>query len=173
MQIIEKEIGRAVSSYFGELVCMADTEDNPCFWAIKKKMDFFNIKDNEMIIALNLYCYNRRFVSTYSDTETESINKDVKDTYDKFLNDCSNIDEVFTREFNAEKEDWGIGEGIDTEEAIKDAVKIVRIEVLKKRYHIIFILDGEEWALSKNTKTDTWSLMPAAEVRPAEMDYSN
>ena len=41
MQIIEKEIGRAVSPYFGELVCMADTEDNPCFWAIKKKMDFF------------------------------------------------------------------------------------------------------------------------------------
>ena len=82
MQIIEKEIGRAVSPYFGELVCMADTEDNPCFWAIKKKMDFFNIKDSDLTIALNLYCYNRCFVSTYSDTGTESINKDVKDTYD-------------------------------------------------------------------------------------------
>ena len=37
---------------------------------------------------------------------------------------------------------------------------------------IVFILDGEEWALSKNKKTDTWSLMPAAEARPVEMDYS-
>ena len=39
MQIIEKEIGRADSLYFGELVCLADSEGNPCFWAIRKKID--------------------------------------------------------------------------------------------------------------------------------------
>ncbi len=40
MQIVETEIGRANSPYFGEVVCLADDSGNPCFWAIKKKMDF-------------------------------------------------------------------------------------------------------------------------------------
>ena len=173
MQIIEKEIGRADSPYFGELFCMADSEGNPCFWAIRKKTDFFNIRDNDLIIALNLYCYNRHFVSTYSDTKTESINKDVKETYDSFLNDYNSLEDIFVREFNNEKEDWGIGEGLDSKEAIKNAITIVRIEVLKNRYHIVFVLGEEEWALSKNTKSSSWGLMPAKEARPAEMDYSN
>lgn len=173
MQIVEKEIGRADSPYFGELVCMADSDGNPCFWAVRKKMVFFNIKDGDLIIALNLYCYDRNFVSTYSDTKTESINKDVKETYDIFLNDCSGIDEIFIREFNSEKEDWDIGAGIDSEEDIKNAVKIVRTEILKNRYNIVFVLDEDEWVLSKNTKYGSWSLMPAAESRPAEMDYGN
>ena len=173
MQIVEKVIGKANSPFFGELVCMADSEGNPCFWAIRKKTDFFNIFDGDLIIALNLYCYNRNFISTYSDTKTESINKDVKETYDVFLNDCNNIDEIFVREFNGEKEDWEIGTGIDSEEDIKNAVKIVRIEILKNRYNIVFILGEDELVLSKNTKYDSWSLMPAAEARPAEMDYSS
>lgn len=173
MQIVEKEIGSADSSYFGKLVCMADSNGNPCFWAIRKKTDFFNVKDGDLIIALNLYCYNRNFVSTYSETKTESINKDVKDTYDKFLNDCNDMDEIFVREFNVEKEDWDIGEGIDSVDAIKNAVKIVRVEILKNLYNIVFVLDEDEWVLTKNTKYESWSLMPAAEARPAEMDYSS
>ena len=90
-----------------------------------------------------------------------------------FLNDCNNIDEIFVREFNGEKEDWEIGTGIDSEEDIKNAVKIVRIEILKNRYNIVFILGEDELVLSKNTKYGSWSLMPAAEARPAEMDYSS
>ena len=50
MQIVEKEIGRAESRCFGELVCMADSDGNPCFWAIRKKTDFFNVKDSDLII---------------------------------------------------------------------------------------------------------------------------
>ena len=83
------------------------------------------------------------------------------------------MDEIFVREFNIEKVDWDIGEGIDSVDAIKNAVKIVRVEILKNRYNIVFVLDEDEWVLTKNTKYDSWSLMPAVEARPAEMDYSS
>lgn len=40
MQIVETEIARADSPYFGEVVCLADESGNPCFWAIKKRWIF-------------------------------------------------------------------------------------------------------------------------------------
>ena len=100
MQTVEIEIGRADSPYFGEVVCLADESGNPCFWAIKKKMDFLNIVDNDLIIALDLYCYDRNFVSSSSDARTEKINNNVKAAYEVFQNDCKMMDELFTKEFN-------------------------------------------------------------------------
>lgn len=173
MQIVETEIGRANSPYFGEVVCLADDKGNPCFWAMKKKMNFLNIVDSDLIIALNLYCYNRDFVSEYSDSSTEKINNGIKASYEAFLNDCKVIDELFVKEFNSEKTDWEIGEEIETIDDVKRLIKVVRVEILKNLYNIVFVLNGEEWVLEKDISNNAWSLLPSKQAPYPEMEYGS
>ncbi len=171
MQIVETEIARANSPYFGEVVCLADESGNPCFWAIKKKMDFLNIVGSDLIIALDIYCYDRNFVSSYSDADTEKINNDIKAAYEVFQNDCKVMDELFVKEFNGEKEDWEIGEDIESIDDVKRSIKVVRVEILKNYCQVVFMLNDEEWVLGKNIKYNTWTLQPSREARPPEMQY--
>ncbi len=171
MQIVETEIARADSPYFGEVVCLADESGNPCFWAIKKKMDFLNIVGSDLIIALDIYCYDRNFVSSYSDADTEKINNKIKAAYEVFQNDCKMMDEIFVKEFNSEKEDWEIGEEIESIDDVKKSIKVVRVEIIRHYYHIVFLLNDEEWVLGKNIKYNTWTLQPSRQARPPEMEY--
>lgn len=171
MQIVETEIGRANSPYFGEVVCLADDSGNLCFWAIKKKMDFLNIVDSDLIIALDIYCYDRNFVSSYSEADTEKINKDIKAAYEVFQNDCKMMDELFVKEFNGEKEDWEIGEEIESIDDVKKSIKVVRVEVLKDYYQVVFVLNDEEWVLAKDISYNTWSLIPSKQAPYPEMKY--
>ena len=171
MQTVEIEIGRADSPYFGEVVCLADESGNPCFWAIKKKMDFLNIVDNDLIIALDLYCYDRNFVSSSSDARTEKINNNVKVAYEDFQNDCKVMDDLFVKEFNSEKSDWEIGEEIKSIDDVKRLIKVVRVEIMNDCYNIVFMLNDEEWVLEKNISSDTWSLLPSKQAPYPEMEF--
>ena len=171
MQTVETEIGRADSPYFGEVVCLADESGNPCFWAIKKKMDFLNIVDNDLIIALDLYCYDRNFVSSSSDARTEKINNNVKAAYEVFQNDCKMMDELFVKEFNSEKSDCEIGEEIESIDDVKRFIKVVRVEIMNGCYNIVFMLNDEEWVLEKDTSANTWSLLPSKQAPYPEMEF--
>jgi hypothetical protein len=171
MQVVNKIISRANSDYFGELVCMADEAGSPCFWAIKKKMSILNVVDEDIIIALNLYCYDRKFVTQYSESRTEKINNDVKETYDIFLQDSLFLNDFFVQEFNSEKIDWDIETIVDNLNDIRNNIKLVRIEILKNCYNIVFLLNDEEWVLEKSVKNNAWSLLPSGEAPYPEMEY--
>lgn len=69
-----------------------------------------NIVNSDLIIVLDIYCYDRNYVSSYSDADTEKINNNIKAAYEVFQNDCKMMDEIFVKEFNEEKIDWEIGE---------------------------------------------------------------
>lgn len=173
MQIVETEIGSANSPYFGEVVCLADDKGNPCFWAMKKKMNFLNIVDSDLIIALDIYCYDRDFVSSRDDARTEKINNNVKNTYEVFLDDCKEMDELFAKEFNSERTRWEIGEEIESIEDVKRLINVVRVEIMNDCYNIVFILNGEEWVLEKDLTYDAWSLLPSKQAPYPEMEYGS
>ncbi len=130
-----------------------------------------NIVDSDLIIALDIYCYDRNFVSSYSEADTEKINKDIKAAYEVLQNDCKMMDELFVKEFNGEKEDWEIGEEIESIDDVKKSIKVVRVEIIRHYYHIVFLLNDEVWVLGKNIKYNTWTLQPSRQARPPEMEY--
>lgn len=171
MQIIKTEIGRANSPYFGEVVCLADDSGNPCFWAKKLITDFLNLENEELIIALDLYCYDRNFNSSYSKDRIDEINANIKRTYDLFINDCKDMDDFFLENFNSEKDEWDIEEVIESKEDIREKIRVTRVEILKNEYNIIFMLNDKEWALGKGINEDYGYLLPSGEVRYPEMDY--
>lgn len=171
MQIIEKEISRAESNYFGNLVCLGDDAGNPCFWVKKITTEFLSLEKKELIIALDIYCYDRDFNSTYSKDEIDKINENIKRTYDIFIDDCKNMDDFFLKEFNSEKDEWDIEDVLEGKEDIYEKIKVTRVEILKNQYNIIFMLNNEEWALVKKVNNNHWSLLPSGEARYPEMVF--
>lgn len=166
-----KEISQSESPFWGQLVCLGDENGLPCFWAKKAIMAFLSEQKQELVIALDLYCYNRNFVSSYSDERTQQINENIKNTYDIFMEDSASINDTFIREYNLDKDDWDLCERIDCNKDIFEKVSIQRIEILKNQYNIIFSLNHDEWAMTKKTSTGLWNLLPSSEVRYPEMEY--
>lgn len=165
------EINRAVSDYFGDLVCLGKDEGTPCFWAKKMVTNFLSLEEKELIIALDLNCYDRNFNSKSSKDRTEKLNVELKHSYDIFMDDCRNMDEIFIKEFNFEKDEWDIEDELEVKEDIYEKITVKRVEILQHQYNIIFFFNDEEWALVKKVNDNLWSLLPSREVRYPEMVF--
>lgn len=164
---IENEISKAESKYFGNLVCLGNDAGKPYFWAKKITTDLLSQEERELIIALDLYCYDRNFNCTYSTDDIEEINKEIKRTYDIFMDDSKNMDDLFIREYNLEKDQWEYLvelEELENKESMYESIQVVRVEILKNHYAIVFSLnEWEEWALIKRVNTNQWTLYPRRE----------
>lgn len=170
MNIIEK----VNSDFFGELVCLSDDNGNPLFWAKQIKQKFLSEKEEILTIALDLYCYNKEFVSSLNEEKTRKICEQIKQQYDNFLNDCRDFEQIFISEFCACKEEWDIEEEITTNEDIYSKIKVIQVDIVKDSYIVSFELNGEEWALIKECSEETpeyFYLNPREEAQFAEMKY--
>lgn len=170
-----KIINKVHNEVFGELLAFAKDNGSPLFWGKKIKMKFLSKEEQEVIVALNLYCFDEKFQSDGWDQETiDKVIKNVYEEYQIFLKDNLEMDERFIQAFNEEKEEWDIESDIITKEDLYKKVQVIQVDIVKESYVISFVLDDEEWALVKIDRKETPSysyINPRRETQFAEMDY--
>lgn len=168
------EINTVNNDYWGDLVCFGDENGSPCFWGKKKLIKCLTPEATEVIIGMNLYVYNKNFETEYKEERVKIVNDEIKEAYEAFLSDLDSIDEIFLREYNDEdnQEEWELEISIKGKDDIYNSVKLIRVEILKKHYHLVFELDGNEWVLDKNLKYSGFTLMPSQNAPYPEMEYT-
>lgn len=167
-------INKVHNEKFGELFCFADEEGNPCFWGKREKMKFLSKEEQELVIGLDIYCFDKNFNTKWEVEKADLIIRDIYEQYQLFLEDCLEIEDIFIREFNKEKDEWDIEESIETKEDLYSKIQVLKIDIVKEEYIINFLLDDEEWSLIKSCSKDTPSyfyINPTEEADFAEMDY--
>ncbi len=169
-----KTINKINTELFGELVCFVDENDNPLFWGKKMDMKFFSKEIKEVIIGLNIYCYNKNFESRWKAEKVEAIERDIYEQYQIFLKDSNALEDIFMNIFNEEKEEWEIDVEINTKEDMYAKIQILQVDIVKESYIISFKLENEEWALVKRDNkggNSYFYLNPREQVEFAQMDY--
>lgn len=90
------------------------------------------------------------------------------------MDDSKNMDDLFIREYNLEKDQWEYLvelEELENKESMYENIQVVRVEILKNHYAIVFsINEWEEWALIKRVNTNQWTLYPRREEPCPDMD---
>lgn len=160
--------------FWGELVCFGDESGSPCFWGKKMSIKCLTPEKTEVIIGMNLWIYNKNFETDYKEDRVKKVNDEIKEAYDAFLSDLDSIDEIFLKEYNDNdnQEEWELDISIKDRSDIYNYVKLVRVEILKKHYHLVFSLDNKEWVLDKSLKYDGFTLMPSQNAPYPEMEYT-
>ncbi len=167
------EINTVNSDIFGKLICFGDEDGNPCFWGKRLPIKCLTPEVSEVIIGMNLWVYNKNFETYYKEDRVQKVNEDIKEAYDAFLSDLDSIDEIFLKEYNDKdnQEEWELNNPIKEKADIYSSVKLQRVEILKKHYHLVFVLNDDEWVLDKNLKYDSFTLMPSKNAPYPEMEY--
>jgi len=168
-----KIINRVQNELFGELLCFANDEEQPLFWGKQLKMDFMSEEENDIIVGLDLYCYNKELQSRWKPEKVETIVADIYSQYQIFLNECKGMDDIIMQAIEEEGEEWDI-ELVETKEELYSKIQVIQVDILKDSYVVSFALESEEWALIKKNKNDGTSyfyINPKNEAEFAQMDY--
>lgn len=160
--------------FWGELVCFGDESGSPCFWGKKMSIKCLTPEVTEVIIGMNLYVYNKNFETDYQEVRVKKVNDDIKEAYDAFLSDLDSIDDIFLKEYNDSdnQDEWEPNVTIKNKPDIYNLVNLLRVEIFKKHYHLVFSLDGKEWVLDKDLKYKGFTLMPSQNAPYPEMEYN-
>lgn len=168
-------INRTENSLLGEIICFADKEGNPWFWGKQVMLRLLSEKEYNVTVGLDLYCFDKDFETGYwTKEEADTIIKNVYDCYNMFLCDCKDMDDIFIRTFNEDKDEWDIEAEINTKEDLYSKVQVQKVDIVKQSYIINFLLEEEEWSLVKvcsNEFPAYFQLSPTEEVKFAEMTY--
>ncbi len=170
-----KIINKVEDERFGELLAFADDEGSPLFWGKKIIMRFLSEKEQQIIVALNLYCFDEEFnTDGWKKEKIDTIVKSIYDMYQVFLNDCQQMEEVFIKEYGEGREEWDIEEVIETKDDLYAKIQVLQVDIVKESYIISFLLNDKEWALIKRCRNDMppfYYLNPRNEAQFAEMDF--
>ena len=168
-----KIINREQNDLFGELLCFANDEGQPIFWGRQLKIPFGLQNETDIIVGLDLYCYNKDFQSRWKPEKVETIVADIYSQYQIFMNECKDIGDIIMQAIEEEGDEWDI-EPIETKEKLYSQIQIIQVDILKDSYVVSFALNDEEWAVVKRNKKDSPSyfyINPKKEVEFAQMDY--
>ncbi len=168
-----KIINKVQNDLFGELLCFADDEEQPMFWGKQLKLKFLSEEERDIIVALDIYCYNKEFHSRWKPEKVEMIMADIYSQYQIFLSDCKDMDDIFMQVLEEEGEEWDI-ESVETKEELYSKVQVIQVDIVNESYIVKFMLENEEWAVVKRNKKDSPSycyINPKDEAQFAQMDY--
>lgn len=168
-----KIINRVENDLFGELLCFANEEEQPVFWGKQLKLKFLSQEETDIIVGLDIYCYNKEFQSRWKPEKVEAIVADIYSQYQIFLSDCKDMDDIFMQVLEEEGEEWDI-EAVKTKEELYSKIQALQVDILKDSYVVSFVLENEEWAVVKRNKKDGSSyfyINPKNETEFAQMDY--
>lgn len=170
-----KIINEVENKLFGNLCCFANDEGEPLFWGKQLKMKFLSQEEQNVVIGLNIYCFDVNFnTKGWDDEDVDSVLKEIYSQYQIFLSDCKGIDDIFIKEFNVEKKEWDIQAIIESKEDLYFKIQVIQVDIIKDSYIINFLLDNEEWSFIVSydeTLPPCFSINPRCEVPFAEMDY--
>lgn len=169
-----KIINKIEHELFGELCCFANDNGEELFWGKELKMKFLSFEEHNVVVGLDLYCYDKDFNTRWKKEKADSIVNNIYKQYQIFLSDCKGIDDIFIKEFNVEKKEWDIQAIIESKEDLYFKIQVIQVDIIKDSYIINFLLDNEEWSFIVSydeTLPPCFSINPRCEVPFAEMDY--